>query len=690
MQDQILQALRQNDTAQAVQLAQAWVHDEPGQAQAHRWLALALQQQGQPEAAQEPLQQALLLAPDDAQLHLQQAGLLLALHQFEGADEALLRTTDLNPNAFEAYLMQAHLAIGRNDIDTAARQATLAAKLQPEHPEVLALQGMVALYRDDADRALQLLSEAARQMPNDPRVLYALGSAYQAKDMLAFAEQAFRRVLDINPKMTSLHGLVVQLALRQGNVEAAHQQLQQALQVPGLDTPALQRLGAEIALQADQPMQALEQLRPMLKANPGDRRVVELLLACWQRLGREEEARADLDDVLAEQPQLPHLWLARLAPEGFGSPGAIAVADRWIEAMPEFVPALEARLRLHEAAGEADAVEALAARIVALEPGRISGETRLVGALLARDPAAAVAHVQGVVDAVPESRRRELRTWLGEVQDQAGQPREALRTWLELHAEQNAERLPLPPQAKAPPSWPDLGEVDAESAASAPIFLWGAPGSGVERVAVTFAGASPVMRSDRFAPTPPDDAFQNYFTLQKLASGDLSPEGLVSGWRDTLRQRGVQNDTVIDWLLWWDNALLWSLRPHLPQGRLLVVLRDPRDMLLDWIAYGAPAPFAVNNVAEVAEWLARSMAQVATLHEQDLYPHMLMRMDDVGDDPRVVAGMLQELFNTSIPPAERIGPPRFPAGHWRRYTDVMSAAFDLLTPVAVRLGYPEA
>lgn len=690
MQDQILQALRQNDAAQAVQLAQAWVHDEPGQAQAHRWLALALQQQDQPEAAMEALQQALQLAPDDAQLHLQQAGLLLAQHRYEGADEALLRTTELNPNAFEAYLMQAHLAIGRNDIDTAARQATMAARLEPEHPEVMALQGMVALYRDDADRAVQLLSEAARQMPNDPRVLYALGSAYQAKDMLAFAEQAFRRVIEINPKMTSLHGQVVQLALRQGNVEAAHQQLQQALQVPGLDTPALQRLGAEIALQADQPMQALEQLRPMLKANPDDRRTVELLLACWQRLGREEEARTELDAVLAENTQLPHLWLARLAPEGFGSPGAVAVADRWIEAMPEFVPALEARLRLHEAAGEGDAVEAIARRIIAVEPGRISGETRLVAALLARDPAAAVAHVQGLIDTAPEGRRIELRTWLGEILDQAGQPRDALRTWLELQAEQSAQRLPLPPQAKAPPSWPDLGEVDAESAASAPIFLWGAPGSGVERVAVTLTGASPVMRSDRFGHTPPDDAFQNYFTLQKLASGDLSPDGLVSGWRDTLRKRGLQNDTVIDWLLWWDNALLWSLRPHLPQGRLLVVLRDPRDMLLDWIAYGAPAPFAVNNVAEVAEWLARSMAQVATLHEQDLYPHLLMRMDDVGDDPRVVAGMLQELFNTSIPPAERIGPPRFPAGHWRHYSDVMSAAFDLLTPVAVRLGYPEA
>lgn len=97
MQDQILQALRQNDAGQAVQLAQAWTRDEPGKAEAHRWLALALQQQGQAEAAMEALQQALQLAPDDAQLHLQHAGLLLALRQFEGADEALLRTTGWTP-----------------------------------------------------------------------------------------------------------------------------------------------------------------------------------------------------------------------------------------------------------------------------------------------------------------------------------------------------------------------------------------------------------------------------------------------------------------------------------------------------------------------------------------------------------------------------------------------------------------
>ncbi|MDI4659368.1 hypothetical protein K9U41_23565, partial [Xanthobacter autotrophicus] len=59
MQDQIIQALRQNEADQAVQLAQAWTRDEPGQAEAHRWLALALQQQGKAEDAMEALQQAL-------------------------------------------------------------------------------------------------------------------------------------------------------------------------------------------------------------------------------------------------------------------------------------------------------------------------------------------------------------------------------------------------------------------------------------------------------------------------------------------------------------------------------------------------------------------------------------------------------------------------------------------------------
>ncbi|GAB3043889.1 tetratricopeptide repeat protein [Stenotrophomonas tumulicola] len=692
MQDQILQALRRKDVDQAVQLASEWTVAEPQLAQAHRWHALAQQQQGQLSAASESLRRALELAPDDAELHLQNAGLMLALRQFDQAGTALERTTGLNPNELSAYLMQAHLALARNEVDEADRQVRLAARIDAESPEVAALEGMVALRRGALDEALAKLSTAASALPDDPRILYALGFAYQGKDMLAFAEQAFRRVLELNPGMTSLHGLLVQLALRQDNTEAAAEIVGQALAQPGQDSIAMRRFAAQLALQSGQPLQALEHLRPQLADNAGDPKLLQLLLAAWQRLGRDEEARTELDAVIAQHDQLHNLWLARLAVEGVGSEGAVAVGERWLAAMPAHLPALETRMRLHDMNGERDAAEAMAERIVALEPGRISGETRLVDGLVTRDPAAAAARVQALIDVAEGQAKQDLRTWLGEVHDRAGQRREALRTWLELHADNVANRLPLPPQAKSPASWPALGELPAAEPGkpvAAPMFVWGAPGSHVERVVTTLMGATPVVRTDRFASSPPHDAFQNYHTLQDLASGTLAPEALVERWREQLRVRGLANDTVIDWLLWWDNALLWALRPQLPHGRLLAVLRDPRDMLLDWIAYADPAPFAVNSVAEASEWLVRALSQLATLHEQDLYPHMFLRIDSVGNNPQAMADLLQETFGVRMPPAQRIGTPRFPPGHWRHYREVMASAFEQLTPVAVRLGYPE-
>ncbi|MBT2767191.1 tetratricopeptide repeat protein [Stenotrophomonas sp. ISL-67] len=689
MQDTIIQALRRNAAEEAAQLAREWIQAEPEQPQAHRWLALALQQQGQYDSALESLQRGLALAPDSAELHLQHAGLLLALRQFDAANTALDRTAELNPNELSAYLMQAHLALSRNDVDEAERITRTANRVEEDNPEVVALQGMIALRRNDAERALALLSAASQALPNDPRILYTLGFAYLGKDMLAFAEQAFRRVLELNPGITSLQGLLIQLALRQGNTESAAATLNQVLSQPETDTPAMRRLAGELALQAGQPLQALEHLLPVLEQWPADRQTLQLLLMAWQRLGREAQARETLDAALATHPREHNLWLARLSIDPVGGADAAAVADRWIEAMPDHMAALETRMRVHDMADEPDAAEAIARRIIALEPGRASGETLLVDTLLARDPAAAVAHVEQLVLRAPPEAQPGLRAWLGSVQDRAAQPEAALATWTSLHASEAPNRLPLPPQAKAPLSWPDLGEVAAGTSAR-PMFVWGAPGSGVERVIAAIAAASQVLRGDRFGANPPDDAFQSYHALQDLSTGKLTPEALIAQWRGQLPARGLADANVIDWLLWWDNALLWALRPQLPEGRLLLALRDPRDMLLEWLAHGAPAPFAVTSVNEAAEWLARALTQIATLHEQDLYPHALVRLDEIGNDPVAMAEHLGGLFGVSFPPAQTLGPARFPAGYWRQYNSIMAAAFAQLTPVAVRLGYPEA
>lgn len=257
-----------------------------------------------------------------------------------------------------------------------------------------------------------------------------------------------------------------------------------------------------------------------------------------------------------------------------GGPQAQAVIERWLLGMPEHLPALEALMRVHDMQGHADEAEMVARQIVAVEPGRISGEQRIVEALLQRDPPAAIACVESLIESLPAPQQTVLRPWLGNVQDRAGQPDAALATWMQFHREQAQHRLPLPPQAAKPSmQWPPVGSIP-DTVSARPLFVWGPPGSHVERLIAVMDAATPLVRGDRYGNTPPSDALQSYRTVEQLGNGELAPLALVEGWKAQLPRRGIDDGNVIDWLLWWDNTLLTALRPHLPEGRLAIALRD--------------------------------------------------------------------------------------------------------------------
>lgn len=690
MYQPILDAMRRGAAAEALAAAREAVAAQPQDATSHRLLAAALRLDGDREGAIAAIDQAIALAPDDANLHLERAGLLLQERQLDEAQASLARAVGLDPNQFPAYIVQSQLALGRGDLDEAERIARVAARIAPDHPHVAAVEGTLALRRGDADNALAILSRAAERAPDDMQLRHSLGFAYLAKGHLAFAEQAFRRMLEANPGSRPLRALVADVIRRQGRMAEAADELAPLLEGAGA-TPAMHAVVGEMELAAGRNERALAVLRPAFAAQPTERRIVAALCEAWRRLGAETEARDTLDTALAQHPQAADLWHARLLFEPFAEQGARTVVERWLQAMPEFVPALQAMATIHQQAGESEQAEAIALRITQIEPGHTQAELRVVDHLLQRDPEAAVSRIEGLIGlAQDENVKRNLRQLLGRALDIAGHPAAALETWAEVQAEAVPQRLPLPPTSTRTGDWPAMAPKPED--VNSVLLLWGLPGSLVERVAHTFDLAGMPLRADRFGPKPPTDLFQRYDTITSLDSGSADAQALVAQWREQLPARGIRDGVIFDWLLFWDNAMLRALRPHLPEAMLMAVIRDPRDMLLDWLAFGSPAPLALESPVVAARWLAQSLEQLADLQEQNLFPHRLLKLDGIEYTERGIGQAIADALQITIEaaPPVALGPQHFEAGHWRTYAGPLAEAFALLAPVAQRLGYPAA
>ncbi len=686
MYEPIIDALRRGAHDEALAIAQDRARERPDDAQAWRWLAAAQAGGGDRDGALDSIGRAIALAPDDADLQFQRAGLLLGSGQGDAAGEALARSVALDPNQFGAYVLQAQLALGRSDLDEAERLQRLAARIAPEHPWLDAIEGMVALRRGDVAGAQAILAGASQKAPDDPQVRQALGFAYMAGGNHAFAEQAFRGVADKVPGAVALRGLIAELLRLQGRNDEAVAELEPLLADPVRATPALRRFAGELHLASGRHDEALPLLREALAAQPRERRTYNALIECWRRNGDAEDARQTLEAALAAAPDNPDAWRSRLAFEPMAADSALQVVDRWLQAMPDYLPGLEARMAILGALGRVDEAGEVAAAILLQQPGHGQAELRLIDTKLRQDPASAVAHIDALLAQAAPEHHALLQAWKALALDRLGDHAAAAQAWQRLQAEEAPRRLPLPELTAAQIELPAAGEAGGERTS----LLVGFPGSSAEAVGALLVGIVPTFRAERFSSRPPEDLLQRYDTANQLRSGALTGAEVADSWQQTLPARGIA-DEIVDWLLWWDNALLLALRERLPKALLVFALRDPRDMLLDWLAFGATPPLRMTDPLTAAQWLARELEHVAVLHEQDLQPHALLRMDEALADPATLAAQVGSAFGVELPVPDALpSPPRFPAGHWRAYRDVLAAPFAALTPVAVRLGYAES
>jgi tetratricopeptide (TPR) repeat protein len=665
------EALSRRDAAAALAAALAATKAEPDNAEAHYALGLAQQLAGQLDAAAAALDRAIALDPERAQLHLARASLALTQRDLEGVDRALGSAVRQDPNTLGAYILAAFVALGRGQLDEAERQHRLAARVNAEHPLARCVEGNLALARGDHQTAQKLLNAALQQAPNETLLLSSLALAYLAGGNHAFAEQALRRALELQPDAVNLRRILIDSLQRQSRREELVPEFEAMLTYAPDDWLAAVRLG-ELRLVAGDRDGALDAFARMLSSPQLTAAGISAMAQLLLDAGMATQAQALVDAQLERSPTRELLWQGRMALAS-DAEGLSRSVERWLEALPDSELALQTRATLREQSG--DFVGAVADADAAL-----ARNEALAGALMIKlrselmnDPAALLGRVETQLARVPTERGRHmLRMFQGLACDRLGRHAEAVEAWRAAGSE-------------VPPGAPTAGDPAAiDDAGSPPRLLWGAPGSRVRELVILLRGATLVLE-DRFSPRPRPDGL-----------GPLRQDGRMATaaeWAAVLREGGVDPETALDWLPYYDGRVA----SQLPDARLLAVIDDPRDLLLNWMAFGAPQGMApAPEVA--ATWLAARLQGVASRSEAG--DAAICRIDsaDLLHDPDTAAARVQAFLGLGDAlPIERllqartgIGglPTAFEPGHWRAYAEPLAAAFARLQPLAMQLGYP--
>ena len=200
----VMSALRAGDAATASALARAWTEAEPGNPEAFLWAGHALAAAKDLPAAAAAFDRGLALAPDRAELLTARAYLDLQGRDLPKAEAGLGAALAQDPNQWAAYIALAQLALARGDRTEAERHVSYAKRIDADHPRLLVVEAQLAGLSGEADRVLPLLNAAAQRAPNDPLVQATLGLALLERQHHAFAAQALRNALALNPEVPAL------------------------------------------------------------------------------------------------------------------------------------------------------------------------------------------------------------------------------------------------------------------------------------------------------------------------------------------------------------------------------------------------------------------------------------------------------------------------------------------------------
>lgn len=169
-------------------------------------------------------------------------------------------------------------------------------KHQPEQASVLHLLGLVLADRGETRRALVCVEKALKLNAQDPKLLGAYALLLFRVWRLDEAEQAARAALALQPQLTDVVDILGSILWRRGNVVAARECFEHALQ----QTPGHAGAWGNLALLNEQSNRVAEAERMAeqgLKQRPQDVMLRLVRGRCLRRRGEFFQARAQLEPL---------------------------------------------------------------------------------------------------------------------------------------------------------------------------------------------------------------------------------------------------------------------------------------------------------------------------------------------------------------------------------------------------------
>ena len=633
------------------------------------------------------VRRAIELNPERANYYVTLGGLELHARQLDAARADFETAVRLNPNLGAAHAALGQIALLQGDGQRAEDNFKRALK-GDERPDALTGYGNLLLQRGETDAALRHLTRAAEINPADAAVQAALGRAYLSKGMHAFAEAALGNALRIKPNYQAARMVLVEALLSQRRFADAQPELEALIRDTETHPVALVLLGDAARARGELRL-AAGHYRDSLKLKERQPRVIAAL--AWT-LGQMRELREAIGAYHRLLELEPGDIEARRA-LGFTSldAGLIDDAESALRAVLAVRPddhdaraglaaALEARGALADAAATAAQVLARDAKnvVAALVVAR--------AALRDGDPGRAA----GVLDALAGAKTNPVQQRIaarlrGIAADALGDAAGAVAQWRTANAggTQPPTLLPLPAALDVHvESARTRGAIGAEHAPSA--LLLGLPGSGVDLVARLLASLPHVaLLADRFGGAPRVDGF-SAAENRYLELDDDQAHVLARRYARPLERSGLAADAiVVDWLPAFDAHFLPLLHRLFGDTRLVVVTRDARESLLDWLALGSATGWQAVPEGEAAAWLAQAAAHIDVARRQSTLKVLEISADALRDDPAGTRARIATFLGANagdVPmPTLSLGlPTLLPAGRVAQYESALADAFAAL------------